>query len=97
MYRPAWVLPVLNKQAVIYAYSLAKALKMKVNYKSEFARKNYFYTDLPKNYQISQYEYPLGEQGIFYLVRENLEKKVRIRRIHSKNRFRDPFRTSNKN
>jgi len=76
------VLPVLNKQAVIYAYSLAKALKMKINYKSEFARKNYFYPDLPKNYQISQYEYPLGEQGIFYLVRENLEKKIRIKRIH---------------
>mgnify|MGYP003854675417 FL=1 len=76
------VLPVLNKQAVIYAFSLAKALKMKINYRSEFARKNYFYPDLPKNYQISQYELPLGENGIFYLVRKNLEKKIRIKRIH---------------
>jgi aspartyl-tRNA(Asn)/glutamyl-tRNA(Gln) amidotransferase subunit B len=44
----------LNKQAVIYALSLAKALKMKINQKSVFARKHYFYPDLQKNNQISK-------------------------------------------
>ncbi len=76
------VLPVLNKQAVIYAYSLAQALKMKINQKSFFARKHYFYPDLPKNYQISQYENPLALEGEVWLLRENLNKKVRIRRLH---------------
>ncbi|GIW67562.1 MAG: aspartyl/glutamyl-tRNA(Asn/Gln) amidotransferase subunit B [Candidatus Parcubacteria bacterium] len=76
------VLPVLNKQAVIYAYSLAKALKMKINQKSLFARKHYFYPDLPKNYQISQYEHPLAVEGEVLVIRENFRKKVRIRRLH---------------
>jgi len=76
------VLPVLNKQAVIYALSLAKALKMKINQKSVFARKHYFYPDLPKNYQISQYELPLAVNGEVFVIRENFRKKVRIRRLH---------------
>lgn len=75
------VLPVLNKQAVIYAVSLAKALNMKINYQSIFVRKNYFYPDLPKNYQISQYENPLAEKGFLDILRSNLEKRVRIRRL----------------
>lgn len=76
------VLPVLNKQAVVFAYSLAKALKMKINNPSYFARKHYFYPDLPKNYQISQYERPLGENGVFEIFREKIKKEIRIRRIH---------------
>ncbi len=76
------VLPVLNKQAVIYACSLAKALKMQINPKSFFARKHYFYPDLPKNYQISQYEIPLATNGEAMVVMENLRKKIRIRRLH---------------
>jgi aspartyl-tRNA(Asn)/glutamyl-tRNA(Gln) amidotransferase subunit B len=76
------VLPVLNKQAVIYAYSLAHALKMKINEKSFFARKHYFYPDLPKNYQISQYEIPLAIDGEFLIIRDKLQKKVRIKRLH---------------
>jgi aspartyl-tRNA(Asn)/glutamyl-tRNA(Gln) amidotransferase subunit B len=76
------VLPVLNKQAVIYAYSLAQALKMKINEKSIFARKHYFYPDLPKNYQISQYEIPLAVDGEILIFREKFQKKVRIRRLH---------------
>jgi aspartyl-tRNA(Asn)/glutamyl-tRNA(Gln) amidotransferase subunit B len=76
------VLPVLNKQALIYAYSLANALKMKINEKSIFARKHYFYPDLPKNYQISQYEIPLAFDGEVLIIRENFQKKVRIRRLH---------------
>ncbi len=76
------VLPVLNKQAVIYAYSLAHALKMKINEKSFFARKHYFYPDLPKNYQISQYEIPLAINGEVLIIRDKLQKKVRIKRLH---------------
>jgi aspartyl-tRNA(Asn)/glutamyl-tRNA(Gln) amidotransferase subunit B len=76
------VLPVLNKQALIYAYSLSQALKMKINEKSIFARKHYFYPDLPKNYQISQYEIPLAVDGEVLLLRENFQKKVRIKRLH---------------
>ena len=76
------VLPVLNESAVIKALSLVKALKMKINQKSLFARKHYFYPDLPKNYQISQYELPLATYGEVILVRENLRKKIRIRRLH---------------
>jgi aspartyl-tRNA(Asn)/glutamyl-tRNA(Gln) amidotransferase subunit B len=76
------VLPVLNRQALIYAYSLAQALKMKINEKSIFARKHYFYPDLPKNYQISQYEIPLAVDGEVLLLRENFQKKIRIRRLH---------------
>ena len=76
------VLPVVNKQAVIYILSLAEAFKMKINNPSIFARKHYFYPDLPKNYQISQYEKPVAVDGYFEIYRENLEKKIRIRRIH---------------
>jgi aspartyl-tRNA(Asn)/glutamyl-tRNA(Gln) amidotransferase subunit B len=76
------VLPVLNKQAVIYAYSLAQTLKMKINEKSIFARKHYFYPDLPKNYQVSQYEIPFAVDGEVLILRENFQKKVRITRIH---------------
>ncbi|MER3406943.1 MAG: Asp-tRNA(Asn)/Glu-tRNA(Gln) amidotransferase subunit GatB [Patescibacteria group bacterium] len=76
------VLPVLNKKAVVYAISLAKALNMAINYQSRFARKHYFYPDLPKNYQISQYDQPLGENGFLELIREDLRKIIRIRRIH---------------
>jgi len=76
------VLPVLNKQALAYAYSLAQTLKMKINEKSIFARKHYFYPDLPKNYQISQYEIPLATNGEVLIIRENFQKKIRIKRIH---------------
>lgn len=76
------VLPTVNKKAVEYAIKLAKALNCKINTISYFARKNYFYPDLPKNYQISQYELPLAEKGYleFYLNEE--KKKVRIKRVH---------------
>jgi aspartyl-tRNA(Asn)/glutamyl-tRNA(Gln) amidotransferase subunit B len=76
------VLPVLNKQVIIYAFSLAKALKMQINQKSIFARKHYFYPDLPKNYQISQYEIPFAINGKVDIIRENFRKAIRVRRIH---------------
>ena len=56
-------LPVVNEKAVEYALRVALALECTVNPVSIFARKNYFYPDIPKGYQISQYEQPLAEYG----------------------------------
>jgi aspartyl-tRNA(Asn)/glutamyl-tRNA(Gln) amidotransferase subunit B len=75
-------LPVLNGRAVELALSVALALNCSIAETSQFARKNYFYPDLPKGYQISQYELPLASQGHIILPREAGEKLVRIRRVH---------------
>jgi aspartyl-tRNA(Asn)/glutamyl-tRNA(Gln) amidotransferase subunit B len=76
------VLPVLNKKAVEYAIKMVLALGGIINPKSIFARKNYFYPDLPKGYQISQYEQPLATGGIIEIQTENGQKKIKITRIH---------------
>jgi aspartyl-tRNA(Asn)/glutamyl-tRNA(Gln) amidotransferase subunit B len=76
------VLPVLNKRAVEYGVKMALAVDCRVNPRSIFARKNYFYPDLPKGYQISQYELPLAEHGQLIITCEQGEKKVGITRIH---------------
>ena len=73
------VLPVFNKQALYLAIRVALALKCKINKKIYFERKNYFYPDLPKNYQISQYKMPLGECGELILPED---KKIGITRVH---------------
>ncbi|MBI3012513.1 MAG: Asp-tRNA(Asn)/Glu-tRNA(Gln) amidotransferase subunit GatB [Elusimicrobia bacterium] len=73
-------LPVLNQKAVESLVKTALALNCRVNEESIFARKQYFYPDLPKNYQISQYEKPLSEKG--YLMISEPAKKVGITRIH---------------
>ena len=57
------VLPVLNKRVVEFALRMALATNCRINSFSRFARKNYFYPDLPKGYQISQYELPIAEHG----------------------------------
>lgn len=75
-------LPVMNKKAVEYAAKMALAVQCTVNTDSVFARKNYFYPDLPKGYQISQYESPLAENGRLHIQTEAGEKAVPIMRIH---------------
>jgi aspartyl-tRNA(Asn)/glutamyl-tRNA(Gln) amidotransferase subunit B len=76
------VLPVVNAQAVEYAVRVALALNCEINETSIFARKNYFYPDLPKGYQISQYEQPLARHGYLPIQTAEGEKIVRIRRVH---------------
>lgn len=76
------VLPVLNKKAVEYGIRMALAVDCRVSKRSVFARKNYFYPDLPKGYQISQYEEPLAEHGRIVIFAGEEEKEVGITRIH---------------
>jgi aspartyl-tRNA(Asn)/glutamyl-tRNA(Gln) amidotransferase subunit B len=76
------VLPVVNRKAVEYALRVALALDCSVAPVSFFARKNYFYPDLPKGYQISQYEYPLARHGRLQIPIPSGEKTIRIRRVH---------------
>jgi aspartyl-tRNA(Asn)/glutamyl-tRNA(Gln) amidotransferase subunit B len=75
-------LPVLNKKAVELGLRVALALNCQAAPKSIFARKNYFYPDLPKGYQISQYEQPLAEHGQLVVDTSKGEKTIRIRRVH---------------
>ncbi|HLC93130.1 MAG TPA: Asp-tRNA(Asn)/Glu-tRNA(Gln) amidotransferase subunit GatB [archaeon] len=71
--------PVLNKKAVDYAIKLALALNCRVEKEIVFSRKTYFYPDLAKNFQISQYDAPLGNNGFIAL---DSGKKIKIRRVH---------------
>jgi aspartyl-tRNA(Asn)/glutamyl-tRNA(Gln) amidotransferase subunit B len=75
-------LPVINKRAVEYALRVALALDCEIAETSVFARKNYFYPDLPKGFQISQYELPLAYNGSLLIDTEKGEKRIRIRRVH---------------
>ena len=76
------VLPVVNKQAVEYAMRVALALNCEIAHQSLFDRKNYFYPDLPKGYQISQFEHPLAEHGKLIIHTSKGEQTVRITRAH---------------
>lgn len=77
------MLPVINAQAVEYALRVALALNCSINLHNVFARKNYFYPDLPKSYQISQYDLPLGVKGWLDVELESGEtKRIGIRRVH---------------
>ena len=76
------VLPVLNEQAVFMAIKLGLAIGGKISNNSIFARKNYFYPDLPKGYQISQYEIPIILGGSVNIEFENKIKKINITRAH---------------
>lgn len=76
------VLPVLNKKVVDYTIRAALATDCQVAGRSVWARKNYFYPDLPKNYQISQYELPIAEHGHLDIEVDGEEKRIGITRIH---------------
>ena len=76
------VLPVLNKKALESAIKTGLAINCRISPYSRFARKNYFYPDLPKGYQISQYELPICEHGYIEIVVDGAIKKSGITRIH---------------
>jgi len=76
-------LPVPNKLAIGKCIKLALALNCSINRESKFDRKNYFYPDLPKGYQISQYDQPIGFDGYLDIeTKDNRQSKIRIRRVH---------------
>jgi aspartyl-tRNA(Asn)/glutamyl-tRNA(Gln) amidotransferase subunit B len=76
------VLPVLNKTVVEYTIKMALATNCPINKSCNFARKNYFYPDLPKGYQISQYAQPLSEHGYIDIEQNGGKKRIGITRIH---------------
>ncbi|MBU4010417.1 MAG: Asp-tRNA(Asn)/Glu-tRNA(Gln) amidotransferase subunit GatB, partial [Proteobacteria bacterium] len=76
------VLPVLNKKVVEYAMLMGIATNCTISKNSRFARKNYFYPDLPKGYQISQYELPICEHGYIDIETNGSKKRIGITRIH---------------
>src|SRR5512144_264128 len=75
-------LPVLNRQAVEMAIKAGFALNCRVRPMSRLARKNYFYPDLPKGYQISQYDEPLAEHGWVEIQMEGVRKRIGVTRVH---------------
>ena len=76
-------LPVINRQAMEYGIMVGLALNCEIPPVNQFARKNYFYPDLPKGYQISQYDRPLAVNGYIHIALEDgVSKTVRIRRAH---------------
>ena len=75
-------LPVLNKRALELALRASLALNLQIQKNSRFARKNYFYPDLPKGYQISMYELPLATHGWLEIEHDGAAKKIGITRLH---------------
>jgi aspartyl-tRNA(Asn)/glutamyl-tRNA(Gln) amidotransferase subunit B len=75
-------LPVINEQAVEYTIMTALALNCTIPAFSKFDRKNYFYPDLPKGYQISQYDIPLSRDGYLTIRHEGAERRIGITRVH---------------
>jgi aspartyl-tRNA(Asn)/glutamyl-tRNA(Gln) amidotransferase subunit B len=93
-------LPVLSREAVELAIKGALALDCRINPQSRFARKNYFYPDLPKGYQISQYDEPLGEHGYVDIVVEGAARRIGVTRVHMEDdagkSIHDGFRDSDR-
>src|ERR1700674_2349642 len=75
-------LPVLNKRALELALHASLALNLRIEQSSRFARKNYFYPDLPKGYQISMYELPLATHGFLEIEHDGAAKRIGITRLH---------------
>ena len=75
-------LPVVNHRAIDFAIKLGLALRCQIRNKSVFARKNYFYPDLPKGYQISQYDEPICEHGEVEIFIDNEVRRVGVTRAH---------------
>src|SRR5450432_425575 len=75
-------LPVISREAVELAIKGALALNCQINSASRFARKNYFYPDLPKGYQISQYDEPVAEHGTVEILTDGVPKSVGVTRVH---------------
>lgn len=75
-------LPVLNKTAIEYMLKAALALNCKINYNNYFHRKNYYYPDLPKNFQTTQYDCPIGYNGYLEINTNGKIKKISILRVH---------------
>lgn len=78
-------LPMLNRQAVHYACLVGLATNCSIHHNSIFARKNYFYPDLPSGYQISQFDLPICEHGHLTVTVDGAEKRIGITRIHMEN------------
>jgi aspartyl-tRNA(Asn)/glutamyl-tRNA(Gln) amidotransferase subunit B len=93
-------LPVLNRRAVELAVKGALGLNCRVRALSRFARKNYFYPDLPKGYQISQYDEPLAEHGWVDIVVEGAARRIGVTRVHMEDdagkSIHDGFRDSDR-
>jgi len=75
-------LPVLNRRALELGAKVAIALNCQIAKKIKFDRKNYFYPDLPKDYQISQFDHPLAQRGKLAIIAGETEKNIRVRRVH---------------
>ena len=76
------VLPTVNQEVVKFGIKMALALKCKINQYSKFDRKNYFYPDLPKGYQISQFDEPLAENGHLIIEIDKKRQRINIERLH---------------
>lgn len=76
------VLPVLNREAFKYAIKVALALNCEIQERVKFDRKNYYYPDLPKNYQISQYDKPIASKGHLDILTEGKTRRIGITRVH---------------
>ena len=94
-------LPVLSRQAVESAISAALAFRCRIHSFSRFARKNYFYPDLPKGYQISQYDQPLAEDGFVEILTDQGKKRIGVTRVHMEDdagkSIHDGFKDSDRN
>ena len=75
-------LPVINKKAVEYAIMVGLSLNCSIAEHTQFYRKNYYYPDLPRGFQITQYDYPIAHDGIMTADTDGAERTIRIRRVH---------------